>query len=143
MAAAKSDLVPSSHTDRILYILHYHHPARPGHLDRLLNTILPAYLPPSNFDLVVMSPLEERLPVNASSSEGRAATSCVNPFVPRDVCSKYSSNSYMSLPLAWAKFLGNKGYLASYFWFLSAFWSSCFPAAHLCSKHMETILCSC
>jgi hypothetical protein len=102
-------------SDRILYVLHYHHPIpSSGHLDVLLNQLLISYLPPEMFDLVVVTPNEEVLPIKYSSDghvSSSSSSSLANPFVPKDDKSKLGSNSYMSISLAQTKFPGYKGYL--------------------------------
>lgn len=105
----KSMSSSSTPTNRMLYILHYHHkPNSSWHLSYLVNEMLPGYLPLDMFDIAVITPEPVLLPVSPGNS---AVKSLVNPFVPRDPTSHYGANSYLSVNIARTKFPGYKGYL--------------------------------
>jgi len=94
-------------SSRILYILHFHHFVDRNVLSKLLNEILPSSWYPF-MDLVVISPRE--VPLEPWGIHNHPISSLRNPFRPRDE-SKRGANSYMSLPIASAKFPGYKGYI--------------------------------
>ena len=102
----------NSISNRVLVVLHYHHPIPSlEHMDLLLNTLLKQTLSPKLFDIVVKTPRPEPLPTMFQTNTTMRITTLVNPLVPKDERSKLGSSSYMSLPIAYAKFPGYKGYL--------------------------------
>eukprot|EP00529_Nitzschia_sp_RCC80_P014580 CAMPEP_0113472812 /NCGR_PEP_ID=MMETSP0014_2-20120614/17713_1 /TAXON_ID=2857 /ORGANISM="Nitzschia sp." /LENGTH=718 /DNA_ID=CAMNT_0000365543 /DNA_START=91 /DNA_END=2244 /DNA_ORIENTATION=- /assembly_acc=CAM_ASM_000159 len=99
--------------DRILYILHFHHRVEPERLQLILDKILPTYLPHDLFDVTVITPSEERLPLPPHRDMAVAvATTLVNPFGPTAPrTTALGANSYMSLPIAMDTFPNYKGYI--------------------------------
>ena len=100
-------------SNRVLVVLHYHHsiPSH-DHLYLLVNTLLRSTFSPTLFDLVIITPQPEPLPLSFQNiTNTTKLLTLVNPLVPKDEQSKYGSSSYMSLPIAYAKFPGYKGYL--------------------------------
>jgi hypothetical protein len=99
-------------SERILYILHFHHDVIPDGFLRLMNEILPSsWL--SYMDLVVISPLQVNLNVTYGLAD-RTALSLRNPFrnAPSEERpdTRRGANGIMSLPIAQAKFPGYAGY---------------------------------
>ena len=108
----ENDDKDDSISNRVLVVLHYHHPIPSlDHMDLLLNTLLKQTLSPKLFDIVVVTPRPEPLSTVFQTNTTMRITTLVNPLVPKDDRSKFGSNSYMSLPIAYAKFPGYKGYL--------------------------------
>mmetsp|Transcript_12706 Transcript_12706/g.23818 ORF Transcript_12706/g.23818 Transcript_12706/m.23818 type:complete len:573 (-) Transcript_12706:37-1755(-) len=121
----------SINSDRILYILHFHHEVVPEGLMRLLNEALPKTLQ-SQMDLVVVTPRSINLRdfgiALDVSKDGKQVSlirieSLRNPFrsvpvqnshwgqISNDNTSRRGANGIMSMPIARAKFPGYRGYL--------------------------------
>lgn len=104
---------------RVLYVLHFHHEVLPHGYARLLNDVLPrSWAAGPAMDLAVVAPRAVSLAtasgaadVGRGSARGAGAASLVNPFRARSDASRRGANSYMSLPLARARFPGYGGYL--------------------------------
>jgi len=95
-------------SERVLYILHFHHEVIPAAYTKIVNEILPtSWL--CIMDLVIVTPREIDIVAHGVQSLGHK--SLRNPFRAKSSTSARGANGHMSLPIARAKFSGYKGYL--------------------------------
>lgn len=118
----------TNHSNRILYILHFHHEVIPKALQRLMNEVLPKMWLPF-MDLVIITPRTINLHalgihLHSTTDDEQLSSSSMeslqNPFqcppakISNDSHSsncKRGANGIMSMPIARAKFPGYRGYL--------------------------------
>jgi hypothetical protein len=117
IAGSENVSAETSVQDRVLYILHFHHPVLPGALDIFLHQVLKLQLPVELMDVVVITPLEEPIIVSSleggdasTSSRNMLGSTLVNPFHPVKGETR-GTNSHMSLPIVMTHFPGYRGYL--------------------------------
>ena len=112
------DTPDTTKANKILYILNVPSEEVPSNLNQIVGDILPKSWMPDLMDLAVATSRDYPLILNG----GTRVTTLRNPFCSKPDSSDRGSNSYMTLPIARARFPGYKGYLQVHYEAMLRLW---------------------